>query len=560
MKSRFPTALSRALSVGIFLLFSAHGILAQAAESPTSTTDLYAASSEPQVSSAFADERKSVDLSYHGHYSQARQAVQDQILEKILGQSSRPMRVQNPRLILTGGAMGSGKTTLTQSLSQNGYFKSSEFIHIDPDQIREMIPEFQQWASAGFQDAGTRVQKEVGYLVELLLNRATREGRNILIDSSLKNTEFYSQLLTFIHKTTPQYSTEILFVDAAESTTLLNLAAREQTDLRKTPRELVRLSREGARRSYDELSYHVDRAVRFTSDGKSFRADQILERGILQTIDESPQSFVQLHPFRASTPTDFQVLDSDHWRHVVFDLDWTLINPLQVYSTAPADRIIEIDGIRYQISDDVEEVLGRLSQNPNVRISFFSGGDQSRNLRALKEIKLKDGSGRSLYDLAFRILSKHDLTEKGKTLSSESWSKLVGKDTSKISSHSRNLVLIDDMQTSALNEGNTLWLGRTYDVFETYDDVVRARQAGVRSRYLPASKEEWRAAKKRMLSIEAILNEALEEERLSRSKTSFAQRAIVKGLQRLPFDCIIGFGAIRNPTVKLIPLRSSASR
>ncbi|MEK2690822.1 hypothetical protein AAAA73_17155 [Bdellovibrio sp. GT3] len=94
---------------------------------------------------------------------------------------------------------------------------------------------------------------------------------------------------------------------------------------------------------------------------------------------------------------------------VVLDIDWTTF-----YTIKPEDKnqmdpkAIQIAGKTYRPTEHLGEVLEKLLALPDIRISFFSGGETTRNEALLKAFKLP--SGRSAFDISYKVLSKHDLT------------------------------------------------------------------------------------------------------------------------------------------------------
>jgi len=132
----------------------------------------------------------------------------------------------------------------------------------------------------------------------------------------------------------------------------------------------------------------------------------------------------------------------------VIDLDGVLLGNWKGGEPGPEDFVIEaIDG-RYRVSDGAGEFLQSLLDIPNARVSFFSGGDEKRNLEALRQVKLPNG--RSALEICQgRFFSHQHLTEKsGKDLS------IVAPDVDL-----RSAILIDDQEGYALKgqEKNMLW-------------------------------------------------------------------------------------------------------
>lgn len=198
-------------------------------------------------------------------------------------------------------------------------------------------------------------------------------------------------------------------------------------------------------------------------------------------------------------------------KDVVFDVDWTLASEVEPLHSDPAHTIV-VEGKSFRIADGAEEIMTRLAHDGRVRISFFSGGDANRNLTLLKEIRLTDGSGRSFYDIAYKVLSKDDMT----VVSADPALKFTDrfkKDLQKISPDLNDIVLVDDVRhfTAPGQEKNVLWLKKTYSHFETYEDAVSARKRGQDLQYIPKTRERWFYERKKLYGVFEIILGALNE-------------------------------------------------
>lgn len=92
---------------------------------------------------------------------------------------------------------------------------------------------------------------------------------------------------------------------------------------------------------------------------------------------------------------------------LVFDIDWTTF--YSVEESQKDDKTLLVEEKLYRPTDHLGEVIQTLLQkHPEIRISFFSGGERTRNEALLSQVRLPDG--RSLKDIAHKILSKEHLT------------------------------------------------------------------------------------------------------------------------------------------------------
>jgi hypothetical protein len=196
---------------------------------------------------------------------------------------------------------------------------------------------------------------------------------------------------------------------------------------------------------------------------------------------------------------------TDGERHVVFDIDWTISSEVDKFQIG--QRIIEVEGKKYFIHDGLEELIENLLQKENTRISFFSGGSRLRNRAWLKQIKLKDG--RTLEDIAYKILGFEDLTSVSGALPTDKFSKRYKKDLSKISEDLSQLIMIEDTEHFVLNadqENNVLWLGKTFNHFENFEDAKMAS-----GEYVPRTVGEWSLARKKLMVLNGAFEQGLKD-------------------------------------------------
>ncbi len=112
--------------------------------------------------------------------------------------------------------MGAGKSHTLNFLNERGNFPLAAFVLIDPDEIRQNLPEFSLYVSKDPLHAGSMTRKEAGYIVEILTLAALQSGKNVLVDTSLRDHEWYKEYFAMIRKDYPNVKLAILHVVAPE--------------------------------------------------------------------------------------------------------------------------------------------------------------------------------------------------------------------------------------------------------------------------------------------------------------------------------------------------------
>lgn len=205
--------------------------------------------------------------------------------------------------------------------------------------------------------------------------------------------------------------------------------------------------------------------------------------------------------------------------HIVFDLDWTLINPTTAVmaKVRPKDTF-EYDGVIYRFSEHTFELLIALHRQPQVKISFFSGGADARNKYVVGLIyqRIHSTVGHTHFQPT-RVLSKEDLS----VISTDThlkFSERYKKDLSRFFDL-KSVVLVDDIKNFVpiSQEKNQLWIGKTY-IDRPLLHLTNLEKAEDK-KYSAPNEQEWLRNKNKLLPISKILLAAIYRTR--QSSTAF---------------------------------------
>nr|BDT27689.1 NLI interacting factor-like phosphatase [Bacteriovorax sp. HI3] len=211
-------------------------------------------------------------------------------------------------------------------------------------------------------------------------------------------------------------------------------------------------------------------------------------------------------------------------RHVVFDIDWTIVTEVTresalVSKTSKNKRIIEVQGKHYYINDGLEEFVSEILSHPEMRVSFYSGGKKSRNEELLSKIKLKNG--KSLKDIAYKILNNEDLIDVPGALPEWRFSEKHKKDLSKVSKDLSELIMFDDtahfvFEGRELQSNHVFFIGTSFEYFDNFEEA-----RNLSGEYIPKSYEEWLLNQKKLVVLMGAFKEAYQE--AVDGKVSFAE-------------------------------------
>jgi len=163
-----------------------------------STEDMHSVGDEvDNLNGPYAHLRKMIlsDSDRYKNYTKQRQWLQNAIIEDFLDNIEDPNKCitpSKPWLIFTVGARGAGKIHTIHDLVNKGRLPILTFVHVDPDSIRRRLPEFQTYDKELVNDL---TRKESSFIAELLLLLAVQNGRNVVFDSSMRESAWFLKLI-----------------------------------------------------------------------------------------------------------------------------------------------------------------------------------------------------------------------------------------------------------------------------------------------------------------------------------------------------------------------------
>ena len=125
-------------------------------------------SDDKRVYGKFGHIRKTLDYSFHSHYTFERQKLHDAIITDMLNEAyicdmdgNIGTIAADPWIVFTAGAMGAGKSYTMRILVERQRFPLPAFVIVDPDEIRRLLPEYHMYIAENPALAGELTRKEV---------------------------------------------------------------------------------------------------------------------------------------------------------------------------------------------------------------------------------------------------------------------------------------------------------------------------------------------------------------------------------------------------------------
>jgi hypothetical protein len=478
-----------------------------------------------------------VDRPWHGYYSDERHAFQKKIIDQYLAHL-KPS--SNPEVILTAGAFGSGKTRILGELFAQGWIEREEFLVINMDHFRNMIPEYLMLvdlmknepkvyeamaAEFKLKDPGSFVQIEVGYLQEMLLWQALDRGVNIIIDGSMANKEYFERFLNAMRTRFNKYqSVGVIHADAGDKT-VERAIRRGLENSRVINPDLVKKSIAEVTATFAALKSKFDFYVEVDNSGDrpTIRAVGAGLRG--ERLDGLQIPLLDTHRDWMGRGSDFdRILNgrlrrSQSYYDIVFDIDWTLF---YVLKDAVAGSV-DFEGqhfMPYRGLDRFFKILFEMI--PNLRIHFMSGASEARIKKFLNEIKLD--SVKPILDLTYTVVGVEGLHKREASETAQKFTEIYAKSFYSLTplAHPNRSILLDDQPDFALaplRAANSLG---NYAHFLSFEE---AQKSG--SKYAPKSYREWELDRDRLALIIAVIEEAYRRDRAGTEAFSSAIQKIL---------------------------------
>ena len=190
----------------------------------------------------------------NGQYLQERKALHKSILNKYLSQIVRQAKQQRPNAVFMAGGPGAGKSFALDTMAKAGLINITNYVLINSDDIKEMIPEYQTFKKVDQEKAADLVHKESTFLKDQVVGEAKMRRVNFILDGTMSDPTYSKALLNSLIG----FQTKIIFVDAPTEVLLKRVNERGQKTGRFVPEAYVKSSVEQIRKSIEELSKTAD--------------------------------------------------------------------------------------------------------------------------------------------------------------------------------------------------------------------------------------------------------------------------------------------------------------
>ena len=194
-----------------------------------STDDINKALQGEECYGPYAHIRETLDYTYHSHYRKERQWLQDSIIEDFMENlvkngNDEMTTPEEPWFIYTVGAPGAGKRHTLMKLVEEGKLPLLSFVHVDPQEIRRRLPEFASYVLKCPDLVDELTSMEAGHIMEILVRVALEKGKNVVLDGSLHDADWYADFYQELRDEYPKMRMALLHITAPRSLILQRAA------------------------------------------------------------------------------------------------------------------------------------------------------------------------------------------------------------------------------------------------------------------------------------------------------------------------------------------------
>jgi predicted ABC-type ATPase/predicted double-glycine peptidase len=172
-----------------------------------------------------------------------RQPLHDRIVQEFDSKAQPVPANEAPTAILTMGGPASGKTSIVRAMG----IDDSKFVKVDPDAIKERLPEFREATGldhtgngprTAARDAAYMAHEESSFIAKRIRDQAITEHKNVVIDGTGAKVEKFVDLIKTMKS--KGYQVKVFYPDLDVEEGLTRANDRAQKSGRMVPEPVVR--------------------------------------------------------------------------------------------------------------------------------------------------------------------------------------------------------------------------------------------------------------------------------------------------------------------------------
>lgn len=198
-----------------------------------------------------------------GDFKEKRKQLHQNIKEMMVGKIESVPEGQQPEAIVTMGGPASGKSTLVRKINESSNFSG---VVVDPDFIKEQLPEYKAGIAGGWKNAAKMVHAESSTIAEEVRKEALAKRANIVLDTTGANEKKFLKRIQELKAAGYKIRLVMSFLD--KDTALMRARKRAEETGRYVPDEIVLGVAEEAPKNFAKAAALADEAHLFDNSSR----------------------------------------------------------------------------------------------------------------------------------------------------------------------------------------------------------------------------------------------------------------------------------------------------
>lgn len=190
----------------------------------------------------------------NGEYTAKRLQIHEDIIRKSL--ASMQPAAEQPLAIFLGGGSASGKTSISQMLTQSFADSKEHVLLIDSDKIKTMLPEYEKLVRQDPENMATQLHDESSDIANRLYEAGLNSRVNIILDGTMKNAEKYERFIQAARAS--EYSVSAVIADVPLEEAYRRADIRFEIEQRRVPREVIQDSHRNVPLTFKRIEDQLD--------------------------------------------------------------------------------------------------------------------------------------------------------------------------------------------------------------------------------------------------------------------------------------------------------------
>ncbi|WP_242292744.1 zeta toxin family protein [Bacillus cereus group sp. BfR-BA-01441] len=204
----------------------------------------------------------------NGEYTIERKLLHNEIIESFL--KGQLQQEQEPEAILLGGGSAAGKSSIGELVIKGYKLQKQNMIWIDPDKIKEKIPEYQDAMESedieSMKQAAFLVHDESSDITMKLLKICMKRKLNFMYDGTMKNEVKYIKLIQQLRQA--GFSIKAIIVDVPIKVALERSNVRFKVTGRLVPEHIIEESHMRVATTFSKIKDLIDCYTLYDNTGK----------------------------------------------------------------------------------------------------------------------------------------------------------------------------------------------------------------------------------------------------------------------------------------------------